>query len=218
MTAVGGGRRARQPLKVLRKNPRTRARRSSISAPSASAEVPKTARQRRQVPRRDHVLGTIEQQTQPQRHAAQRAVILAQGRRPAELDQPVQRARRGGRAHLAVGGVAELAERDQELDVHDPPVVEAEMARAGGHAAALGLHTRPHLRQVGPETRLVEGTIVRDGGQALGLTRHLRFVVGAVNEARTQESHPLPPRRLRLVVPLERRPGGDQQPLFARRA
>ena len=68
-------------------------------------------------------------------------------------------------ADAGIGGVLQLAERDQELDVHDAARIEAQVARPGGHAPALGLDARAHAAQVGDEARLVERAVEGDRRQ-----------------------------------------------------
>ena len=147
--SAGSGRPRHSPKRACRKQrARTRAIRSSSSAASSVGGRPQAAGEHRQIARRDDVLGAVEQQAQPQRRAAQRRVVVAQ-RLPASPARPAARARRRVVVTRTPGSAAcaQLAERDQELDVHDAARIEAQVARARRHAPALASRRAPRTRR-----------------------------------------------------------------------
>ena len=147
--------------------------------------------------------------------------VVVDAARPASPARPSRSsARRCSVVRTArIGGVAQLAERDQQLDVHD-----AARDRSAGGASPAG--TRPRsfstrvrtLREIGAEPLFVEGAGRRRSPPARPAPAASRRLVVGADHARPQERHPLPARRLLLVIALERLPRGHQQALLARGA
>ena len=122
---------------------------------------PQAAGQRRQIARRDDRLRPVEQEPQPQRRSPEHGVVVAQRGGPPERHQSFEHSRRRRGADLRIGGVAQLAERDQQLDVHDSARIELEVTRALRHLPALALHPPPHAAEIGPKAVVVDRQIER---------------------------------------------------------